>query len=350
MHPDKSPGPDRMNPAFFQRFWSVVREDVTQACLHFLNSGCLPKGINDTNIVLISKKKNPKSMGDLRPISLCNVVVKIITKTLASRLKLILPDIISETQSAFVSGQLITDNVILAFEIQHYLKRKTQGKEGVAALKMDMSKAYDRVEWVFLRKMMEQLGFSSRWISLVMMCVESLRYKILHDGTEVSPIIPERGLRQGDPISPYLFLICAEGLTSLIEGYEQRRLIHGCRIARRAPSVSHLLFADDSFLFFRANTIEGSPTQEILNLYEWASGQSVNFQKSCIFFSSNTSWETRRAVCGMLNVTEALDTGFYLGLPVAIGWDKRAIFGYIKTKVWNIMLGWKSRFFSKAAK
>ena len=92
-------------------------------------------------------------------------------------------------------GQLITDNVILAFEIQHYLKRKTQGKEGVAALKMDMSKAYDRVEWLFLRKMMEQLGFSSRWISLVMMCVESVRYKILHDGTEVGPIIPERGLR-----------------------------------------------------------------------------------------------------------------------------------------------------------
>ena len=115
MHPDKSPGPDGMNPAFFQRFWSVVGEDVTQACLHFLNSGCLPEGINGTNIVLIPKKKNPESMGDLRSISLCNVVVKIITKTLANRLKLILPDIISEAQSAFVPGQLITDNVILAF-------------------------------------------------------------------------------------------------------------------------------------------------------------------------------------------------------------------------------------------
>ena len=149
--------------------------------------------INGTNIVLIPKKKNPESMGDLRSISLCNIV-KIITKTLANRLKLILPDILSEAQSAFVPGQLITDSVILAFEIQHYFKRKTQRKEGVAALKMDMSKAYDRVEWVFLRKMMEQLGFSSIWISLVMMCVKSVRYKILHDGTEVSPIIPERGL------------------------------------------------------------------------------------------------------------------------------------------------------------
>ena len=113
-----------------------------------------------------------------------------------------------------------------------------------------------------------------------------------------------------------------------------------------APSVSHPLFADDSFLFFRANTIESSRALEILNLNERASGQSVNFQKSSILFSSNTRWETRRAVCGMLNVTEALDTRFFLGLPAAVGRDKRAIFGYIKTKVWNRMSGWKSRFFS----
>ena len=121
-------------------------------------------------------------------------------------------------------------------------------------------------------------------------------------------------------------------------------------VKHQGPSVSHLLFADDSFLFFRANTIEGSRALEILNLNERASGQSINFQKSSIFFSSNTRWETRRAVCGMLNVTEALDTRFFLGLPAAVGRDKRAIFGYIKTKVWNRMSGWKSRFFSKAAK
>ena len=121
-------------------------EDLTKACLYYLNNGVMPAGLNSTLIVLIPKVKKPERMIELRPIALCNVIYKVMAKAIANRLKRVLPLVISESQSAFVARRLISDNVMVAFEIGHYLRRKTQGKTGVAALKIDMSKAYDRIE------------------------------------------------------------------------------------------------------------------------------------------------------------------------------------------------------------
>lgn len=146
MHPDKSSGPDGMNPSFYQIFWSIIGNDVAKECCRILEVGEVPDNLNDSLVVFIPKKKRPEMMGDLRPISLCNVMMKIVSKMLANRLKGLLPNIISETQSAFVSGRLITDNAIVALEINHWMHRKTKGKIGYTALKIDMSKAYDRVE------------------------------------------------------------------------------------------------------------------------------------------------------------------------------------------------------------
>ena len=189
----------------------------------------------------------------------------------------------------------------------------------MAALKIDMSKEYDRVEWSFLRKIMEKFGFSQRWVDLVMTSVETVRYKIVHNGKEVGPIIPEHGLRQGDLLSPYVFLLCVEGLTSLVSDFEQRHLIHGCNVARRCPSVAQLFFANDSCLFFRANAVESGRIKEVLQLYEKASGKSVNFKKSSVYFSSNASECTRQEVCSILQVPKIQSQGFYLGLPASVG-------------------------------
>ena len=123
----------------------------------------------------------------------------------------------------------------------------------MAALKIDMSKAYDRIEWSFVRQMMLSLGFEDAWVNLIMMFVSSVRYMIVHDGYEIGTITSERGLRQGDPLSPYLFILCAEGLSSILNDYGSKGLIHGCKVARTAPVISHLFFADDCFLFFKAN-------------------------------------------------------------------------------------------------
>ena len=135
-----------MSPIFYKSFWHIVSKDVVEVVLSALNSGGIPESQNFTFIALIPKIKVPKKVSNFRPISLCNVVYKLIAKVLVNRLKMILPYVVSDSQSAFLPGRLITDNVLVAFETLHYLKRKTQGKARYMALKLDVSKAYDRVE------------------------------------------------------------------------------------------------------------------------------------------------------------------------------------------------------------
>jgi hypothetical protein len=177
---------------FYKNIWHIVGDRIKQEVLVVLNGGPMPEGWNKTIIVLIPKTSPPCMLKDLRPISLfslCNVLYKLISKVLTNRLKRFLAAIISLSQSAFVLGRLITDNVLLSFELSHYLKSKKKVLEGLAALKLDMSKAYDRIEWDFLRKMMIWLCFQERWVQLLMKCVTSVSYKIKINGSHASCFI-----------------------------------------------------------------------------------------------------------------------------------------------------------------
>ena len=156
MYSLKALGPDGMPPLFYQHFWPNIGEVVTKNILDFLNNGLSPPNFNETHIVLIPKIKEPKRVSDYRPISLCNVVFRITSKVIAKRLKKILPSIISDSQSAFVHGRLIIDNVLVEFEAMHHINQKRSGQKGEMALKLDMSNAYDRIESVCLEKIMEK--------------------------------------------------------------------------------------------------------------------------------------------------------------------------------------------------
>ena len=166
MNPTKALGSDDMNSLFFQKYWHFVGTDVSEAILDCINFGKFLQSINFTHVTLIPKKKNPKLMSHFRPINLCNVIFKLVSKVLANRLKRILKRIISDCQNAFVAKRVITDNILISFEILHYMKSKLQGNTTHMTLKLDMSKAYDRVKWGYLKGIMLKMGFHQGWVDL----------------------------------------------------------------------------------------------------------------------------------------------------------------------------------------
>jgi len=197
MKPDKCAGPDGFNPGLFQKFWPTCVEELFNQCCDWLATGSFPSSLNSTNIALIPKGDSHTSMKHWRPIALCNVMYKVVAKVLANRLKVVLDKCISECQSAFVLGRSILDNVMAAIQIIHHMKTKVKGNMGEVALKLNISKTYDRIEWNYLREVMEKMGFSQQWI---MLCVETVDYSVLVNGSVTRSIILGRGLRQGDPL------------------------------------------------------------------------------------------------------------------------------------------------------
>ncbi|XP_042952162.1 uncharacterized protein LOC122289251 [Carya illinoinensis] len=272
-----------------------------------------------------AKVKEPVTVGEFRPISLCNVLYKIMAKTLANRLKIGLPNVISYQQSAFIRGRLISDNILIAYELLHSMRNRKKGKEGSMAVKLDMSKAYDRVEWRrrlisdniliayellhsmrnrkkgkegsmavkldmskaydrvewrYLEEVMNKLGFCDQWVQLIMRTVSTVSYSTLVNGRVGESFEPSRGIRQGDPLSPFLFVLCAEGLSSLINEAEKKGEVKGATVTRGGTAVTHLMFADDCILFCKANMREWRRVKELLKTYEAASGQCLNDQKT----------------------------------------------------------------------
>ena len=248
---------------------------------------------NHTNICLIPKIKGPTSMVDFRPIALCNVSYKIISKILVNRLKTHLSSIISDNQAAFIPGRMITDNNIIAHEIFHALKARKRQSKSYMALKTDITKAYDRLEWNVLETTMKHMGFDNKWIQWIMMCVTTVSYSVLINGSPRGLITPARGIRQGDPLSPYLFIFCAEVLSHMMNQATAKRQLQGIKISDHGPSVTHLLFADDSLFFMLANDKSCKTIKTILSTYEQASGQAVNYRKSAISFGSRVKAQVK---------------------------------------------------------
>ena len=294
MHPEKAPGPDGMTTLFFQHSWHIIKKDLVEMVNNFFVTGTLDPRLNITNICMIPKVERPTRMMELRPISLCNVGYKIISKVLCQRLKICLPRLISETQSAFVAGRLISDNICIAQEMFHGLRTNKSYQNKFMAIKTDMSKAYDRIEWNFIEALLHKMGFDPHWIKLMRGCLSSVQYIVLLNGQPHGLITPQRGLRQGDPLSPYLFIMCTEALISNIKKAERVKQLIGMKVARACPTISHLLFVDDSLFFCKVNKEECQTILRILKDYEAVSGQQINFQKSSIQFGHKIAESSRQ--------------------------------------------------------
>ena len=196
--------------------------DVIEVVLSVLNSSHFLHKMNYTYIVLIPKKNDPQYLLEFRPISLGNVI-SLYSKVLTNWLKIIFPNVISDARSTFVPDRLITDNTTVAFEVLHKMRNRRKGKRGQMAVKLDISKAYDRMEWCFLEIIMAKLGLNERLIHLAKEIVTTASYSVLINGEPRCHIKPSKGIKQDDPLSPYLFIMCAEGLSAMLRRAGERR-------------------------------------------------------------------------------------------------------------------------------
>lgn len=197
---------------------------------------------------------------------------------------------------------------------------------------------------------MSHLGFSSQWINLIMSCVRSVRYQVLINGKAYGDIQPSRGLRQGDPLSPYLFVLCTEILARMLQRAEEEGKITCLKVARSAPSVSHLLFADDSLFYYKQEAQELDFLNGLLKEYSLASGQRINYQKSSIYFGKQIPLTRKEEIKQQLGINEEGGKGVYLGLPETFGGSKVSILGFLKDKLSQKISGWQNNFLSQVAR
>ncbi|KAJ0755575.1 putative RNA-directed DNA polymerase [Helianthus annuus] len=277
---DRAPGPDGFNFQFIKRFWDGFQNDFMRIFNKFHADGAINSCCSSSFIALIPKVKDPGSPSDFRPISLIGVINKVISKVLVNRIKKVMGKIISEEQTAFLAGRNIMDGPLILNELIAWMKNSK--KRGMF-FKVDVHKAYDSLNWKFLDSIMQQMNFPPKWRGWVMSSVSSARASVLVNGSPTMEFNCSRGLRQGDPLSPFLFLLAMEALTGIMKKAMSIGLYQGIKCTSNGPLLSHILYADDVIFLGEWSIENSSNLRRLLRCFYMASGLKVNLAKCSVF-------------------------------------------------------------------
>lgn len=340
---DKAPGSDGYSSLFFKAAWSTVGKDVLVAVHNFFYSGFLEYEVNHTNICVIPKSPNASKVTEFRPISCCNVLLKCISKIIAERMKGYLNFLIGNAQSAFIPGRQITDNILMAHELVAGYQR------GVGlpscAFKIDIRKAYDTVNWDYLIGMLQHMGFHPVMVNWIRTVISSPSFSVSINGESRGFFKGKRGLRQGDPLSPYLFTIVMEGLSIIlkkcIEEAGNFEFHRGCEDIK----LTHLCFADDLFIFSRGTVFSVEVIKRALLIFKDKSGLSPSLEKSEVFFG-NVDVDTKNAILNCLPFRSGVFPIRYLGVPLSPARLRVSDFNPLVVKFKHRLLNWKNKFLS----
>ncbi|XP_021985901.1 uncharacterized protein LOC110882124 [Helianthus annuus] len=310
---NKAPGPDGYTSAFFKKAWDIIDTEVTDAVLDFFDNGKLLKQLNHTILALIPKKDIPDSVLDYRPISCCNVLYKCISKIITDRIKGSLGALVSINQSAFVPGRKTSDNILLTQELMHnYHLNRGPAR---CAFKIDIQKAYDTVSWSFLKAILIRFGFDQRMVQRIMMCVSTASYSLSVNGNLHGFFKGKRGLRQGDPMSPYLFTLIMEVLSLLLQQAadvnSSFKFHHQCAKQR----IINVSFADDLFIFVHADICSVKKVRDALEIFTSWSGLVPSPTKSTAYFSNVPSL-VKQQILSLMPFQEGNLPVRYLGVPL----------------------------------
>jgi hypothetical protein len=339
----KSPGPDGVNFGFIKEFWDMLQTDVIRYVSDFHRNGKLTRGINTTFIALIPKVETPQRLSDFRPISLVGCLYKILAKVLANRLRLVMSSVISETQTAFVKDRQILDGILIANEV---VDEASKSNKELLMFKVDFEKAFDSVDWVYLDTVMHKMGFPLLWRKWIKECVTTSTASVLVNGSPTSEFPLQRGLRQGDPLSPFLFLLAAEGLNVMMSSLVANNLFTGYGVGNtNSVAVSHLQFADDTLLLGAKSWANVRALRAVLTIFAEMSGLNVNFNKS-ILVGVNIADSWLNEAASILNCKVGKIPFLYLGL--SIGGDPRrlAFWDPVVNTIKSRLSRWQSRFLS----
>ncbi|KAJ6952190.1 hypothetical protein NC653_041365 [Populus alba x Populus x berolinensis] len=308
----KAPGPDGYNAFFFKKCWDIIKVDFTAAIRYFFLYNTLPRCVNATRVSLVPKQEHPACLNDYRPISCCNVLYKCIAKLLVTKLKAALADVIGPSQSAFVPGRNISDAILLTQELMHNYHHKTRPAR--CALKIDLRKAFDTVSLEFILAGLHAIDLPPTLINWIKTCITTVHYTININGELHGFFQSTRGIRQGDPLSPYLFVLAMEGLSGII-----RQTISSSNFQYhwrcKPTNITHLCFADDLMMFCHADTDSIRVLKTSLDIFSSLSGLHINLAK-CSLYLSGIDSRLRSSIADSIGIQEKVLPVRYLGVPL----------------------------------